>query len=345
MIKATYKKIRLQFKQPSGTSRGILHYKDSWILKLYNEQNPQIYGLGECSIIEGLSPDNLELLPKKIAEVCENTTTFIKNYHSTLIDFPALRFAIETALKDLENGGHRILYSSPFTKGEKGIPINGLLWMGDYHFMEKQLIEKLAQGYNCIKMKVGAIETEKELDLLRKIRQLAPKITLRVDANGAYSPTNVMPLLEMYAELHIHSIEQPIKAGQWEEMALLCKKTPIPIALDEELIGISDFEEKKALLDTIRPQFIILKPSLLGGIDASQEWIQLAEERNIGWWITSALESNIGLNAISQWTATLNVTMQQGLGTGALYVNNFDSPLEIRGEELWYNTNKKWQCY
>lgn len=345
MIKATYKKIRLQFKQASGTSRGILHHKDSWILKLYNEQNPTIYGLGECSIIENLSSDNLLLLPKKIAEICANIDTFKDNYHSTLIDFPALRFAIETALKDLENGGKRILYPSSFTKGERGIPINGLLWMGDYHFMEKQLMQKLALGYNCIKMKVGAIDSEKELNLLRKIRQLAPNITLRVDANGAYLPTNVMPLLQTYKSLNIHSIEQPIKAGQWENMATLCKKTPLPIALDEELIGINNLEEKKSLLDTICPQFIILKPSLLGGLASSLEWISLAEERGIGWWITSALESNIGLNAISQWTATLPLTMQQGLGTGTLYTNNITSPLEIRGEELWYNTKKEWQCF
>lgn len=345
MLKASYKYHQLLFKRPSGTSRGVLKTKDSWFISIWDENNPNVKGIGECSIIPNLSYDNPKTLEEKIKEVCENVDDYFYWLNGGLTEYPALQFAVETALLDLQKGGKHILFPSDFTKGKKGILINGLLWMGEYDFMAEQLLDKAKQGFHCIKMKVGAIEVEEERKLLQEIRVNFPQHIVRVDANGAFTPENVAEHLSFFAKLDIHSIEQPIKQGQWEAMAKLCKESPIPIALDEELIGVFPTIEKIALLETIKPQYIILKPSLLGGILATKEWINLAEKRNIGWWVTSALESNIGLNAIAQWTATLNTTMHQGLGTGGLYTNNVPSPLEIRGERLYYNTEKQWECF
>ncbi|PVX51792.1 o-succinylbenzoate synthase [Balneicella halophila] len=346
MLKADYKYHKLEFKQPSGTSRGVLKTKDSWFISIWDESNPSVKGIGECSLIPKLSYDDNDTIEAKIKEVCENIEDYFYWLNGGLTEYPALQFAVETALLDLQKGGKHLLFPSPFTEGNYGIKINGLLWMGSYDFMEEQLHSKTNSGFKCIKMKVGAINVEKERELLKKIRQNFPEHTIRVDANGAFTPTDVMEHLDFFAELGIHSIEQPLKQGQWKEMAKLCKNTPLPIALDEELIGIFPTIEKIALLETIKPQYIILKPSLLGGFKASKEWIDLAEERNIGWWVTSALESNIGLNTIAQWTATLNTeNSYQGLGTGSLYTNNINSPLEIRGEELWYNPKKEWECF
>lgn len=341
MLKATHIHHRLHFKQASGTSRGILTYKDSWFLKIWDINTPNVYGIGECSIINGLSYDDTTLLSKKIQDVCKNINTIQIN---DLIDFPALRFAIETAFIDLKNGGNKILFPGDFTQGTANININGLLWMGSYDFMQQQLHDKITQGFTCIKMKVGAIDWNEELQLLTNIRRKYPNIELRVDANGAFSPSDAMKKLHAFSQLNIHSIEQPIKAGNHKAMQKLCENTPLPIALDEELIGIHTTEEKTTLLEHINPQYIIIKPSLLGGFSASEEWIRLATERNIGWWITSALESNIGLNAIAQWTAQLKTIMPQGLGTGSLFTNNIDAPLEIRNASLFYNPQRKWAC-
>lgn len=345
MLKADYKYRKLEFKQASGTSRGVLKTKDSWFIHIWDENNPTIKGVGECSIIPKLSIDDTDNIESKITEVCTNIEDYFYWLNGGLSEFPALQFAIEMALLDLQRGGKRLLFPSNFTKGNKGLLINGLLWMGSYDFMLAQLSEKTAQGFQCIKMKVGAIDTLQERKLIAKIRKIFPQNTLRVDANGAYTSQNVASHLDFFAKMDIHSIEQPIRQGQWQEMAKICKRSPIAIALDEELIGISETLEKIALLETICPQYIILKPSLLGGFKACEEWIKLAEERNIAWWATSALESNIGLNAIAQWTATQNTVMHQGLGTGGLYSNNVISPLEIRGEQLWYNYNKRWECF
>lgn len=345
MLKASYTHHQLRFKQASGTSRGILRTKDSWFIKIWDTSNPNTIGIGECSIIPKLSYDDTATLEQKIEEVCENIEDYFYWLNGGLASYPALQFAIETALLDLQKGGKRSLFESLFSKGKQGILINGLLWMGSYDFMFQQLEQKIKQGFQCIKMKVGAIDFTEERKLLQQIRQNFPQCTLRVDANGAFSTENVDEHLEYFAQLGIHSIEQPIRQGQWQAMAKLCAESPIPIALDEELIGISERLEKIALLETLKPNYIIIKPSLLGGLAASKEWIELAEERNIGWWITSALESNIGLNAIAQWTATLGTTMHQGLGTGGLYTNNIDSPLEIRNEELWHNPEKQWACF
>ena len=330
-MKATFTKLALHFKRPVGTSRGIMNIKNSWILKLTKDE---ITGVGEISIIEGLSPDfeNSESFEKKIQEVClliENRQLTINNF--ILDNNPSIKFGVETALRDLKNGGKGIIFDNDFTKGKRKLPINGLIWMGDESFMNEQIEQKLEEGFSTLKMKIGAIDFETELKLLQSIRKRHSKneITLRVDANGSFLLHQAKSVLEQLAELDIHSIEQPIKAGQWEEMKNLCSDTPTPIALDEELIGIEDVSKKIELLETIRPQYIILKPSLHGGISGTQEWIQLAEERTIPWWLTSALESNIGLNAICQLAGEYKNKLPQGLGTGSLYTNNVESDLVV----------------
>ena len=332
----SYKKHILQFKKPAGTSRGVYTTREVYILTVQEKNNPQKAGYGECAPLPDLSCDALPDFEDILKRVCENfdgtiPTDFLRNY-------PSILFGIETALKDFQSTQTNILWESNFTKGTAGIPINGLIWMGSYNSMKEQIKEKLEKGFRCIKLKIGAIDFEEEYALLKKIRREydASEITLRVDANGAFSSEVALEKLERLSRLNIHSIEQPIRANQWEEMASLCKKTPLPIALDEELIGVNDIDRKSELLDFIAPQFIILKPTLHGGIMGATEWIELAKKRNIGYWITSALESNVGLNAIAQWCATLNLSSHQGLGTGALFVENFPTPLFIEGEQLWF---------
>ncbi len=333
MIKASYFPYQLEFKKPSGTSRGILTYKKIWIVKLWNEENPEVFGLGECNPLVGLSIDDRDDFEEELKKICENINDFIdvESY-----EFPSIRFAIETAHKDLMNGGKRILFDNEFSRGEKGIVINGLVWMGSKEEMSQQIAEKIEQGFKCIKLKIGAIDFETELALLKSIRDQYSEsdIEIRVDANGAFTAHDALKKLEHLAKFKLHSIEQPIKQGQVEVMAKLCKVTPLAIALDEELIIHQRKDEKEILLKEIQPQYIILKPSLVGGWKASEEWIASAEKLNINWWITSALESNIGLNAIAQWTAELKTKTPQGLGTGGLYTNNFDSKLKIKGQIL-----------
>ena len=336
MLKASFQKHTLRFKRPGGTSRGVLTTKDLWILKVWDDVRPDITGLGECSIIYGLSPDPMERYEEKLTELTQHIH---KADTVDLSDFPSVRFGLETALLDLRRGGERVLFPSEFTRGKKSIPINGLIWMGSFRYMREQIIEKLNFGFDCIKLKIGAIDFEQELSLLKMIRREfgREQLELRVDANGAFKPQEALEKLKRLSDFSIHSIEQPVKPGQWETMADLCRQSPVDIALDEELIGIADTMVPH-LLDVIRPHYIILKPSLLGGFERSNRFIKEAEKRNIGWWVTSALESNIGLNAIAQWTATLNNSMPQGLGTGSLFTNNFSSPLEVvRGGRLRYN--------
>src|SRR5690554_2568505 len=336
-LKATFEKRVFTFKRPSGTSRGVLNDKKAWLITVWDEVNPSIKGVGECSVIPHLSPDypNDEVYEAKVKEVAENVHYFAKNI-AELTAFPSIYFGLEMALVDLKNGGKRIFYDTAFTQGKTEIPINGLVWMGDEAFMKEQIEQKLAEGFSCIKMKIGAIEFEKEMRLLRSIRKRfsADRITLRVDANGAFSPAEAVDKLTALKEFELHSIEQPIKQGQIAEMNALCAQNIVPIALDEELIGIYEYEQKAKLLDEIKPQYIILKPSLVGGFKGTAEWIELSEARNIPWWITSALESNIGLEAIAQFTSTYPVTMEQGLGTGALYVDNIESNLHVENGQL-----------
>jgi o-succinylbenzoate synthase len=337
MLKATFQPYKLIFKTPGGTSRGVLTEKPSWFISVWDEHQPEIRGTGECSVLPRLSPDDRPGIEKKLQEVCDNIDHLKNSFHSDLEQWPAIRFALETALLDLQTGGKKILFPGPFPAGSAGIPINGLIWMGTPEEMNRQIEEKLKAGFRCLKIKIGAIDFDEEYRLLQKLREKysQEEIELRVDANGAFSDEETPAVLEKLAALDIHSIEQPLKAGQWQEMARLCESTPLPIALDEELIGITQISEKQKMLSTIQPQYIILKPSLTGGFRASEEWINAAEKHNAGWWVTSALESNIGLNAIAQWTATLNNPLPQGLGTGQVFSNNIESPLQIRNGELW----------
>lgn len=344
MLAADFVYFPLQFRRPAGTSRGILNSKESWFLTVWNIGNPGVIGVGECSLIPGLSPDPQHLVEKELVALTQNFDQADEWLHSRGSVFPALAFALETALADLENGGRRKLFDNAFVDGLAGISINGLVWMGDPSFMKSQIIEKIDAGFDTIKIKVGALQFHEELSLLAYLRKEFDhrSISLRLDANGAFSAANAIEKLKQLSDFNIHSIEQPIKAGQPELMAWLCEKSPIAIALDEELIGIAASDDRKNLLQSIRPHYIILKPSLLGGLNASNAWIQLAEELKIGWWATSALESNIGLNAISQWAASHKPKVPQGLGTGQLYLNNLPSPLEIKNAALWYNHKISW---
>jgi o-succinylbenzoate synthase len=336
MYKASYKKYLLELKQPSGTSRGILTEKPAYFIKIWDDANLSVIGIGECSILKGLSIDDIENYEETLADICRNIHEYVEDLNNKLSSFPSIIFGIETALLDLKNGGKRILFPSAFIDGFEGIPINGLIWMGSIGFMKEQLRKKMEEGYRCIKIKIGAIEFEEELKLLNTLRQQYPHLEIRLDANGAFSLDEVKERLRRLSKHKIHSIEQPIEQGNWVAMADLCKESPIPIALDEELIGINAYSKKEELITTIEPQYLILKPSLLGGIKHCEEWIELANKYKVGWWVTSALESNIGLNAIAQWTFTLNNKMPQGLGTGQLYTNNIVSPLLIEDSKLWY---------
>ena len=348
MLKASFEKKIFEFKRPGGTSRGVLTEKHAWFIYLSDSLYPDIKGTGECSIIPGLSPDfeNSDVYERKISNICQQINegdfnlTSIKPIIDSLCTYPSIVFGLETALLDLENGGRAHFFDTSFTRGESRIPVNGLIWMGNEAFMQQQIEEKLQEGYNCIKMKIGAIDFDKEFAILQALRNryATDKLILRVDANGAFSPQEAPDKLNRLASLSIHSIEQPIKAGQWDEMAELCSNTSVPIALDEELIGISDPEVKQQLLDKIRPQYIILKPSLHGGFSGCTEWIKLADEPQIPWWMTSALESNVGLNAIAQFTSTFDNPLPQGLGTGSLYVKNTPSKLICKGGFLQMST-------
>ncbi|MDB0615409.1 o-succinylbenzoate synthase [Tenacibaculum dicentrarchi] len=342
MIKATYHKHLLNFKQASGTSRGILRTKETWFITLKQEDK---IGIGECGLFRGLSIDDTPDYEEKLKWFCENINLGLEVLLAEAIRFPSIQFGLEQAFLSLKSENKFELFPSDFTKGKEAIAINGLIWMGDKAFMQQQIKDKLQQGFSTIKMKIGAIDFETEIDLLKSIRNefSSEEITLRVDVNGGFTPKDALQKLQRLSELDIHSIEQPIQQGQWQEMANLCEKTPLPIALDEELIGVFTSEEKEKCIETIKPQYIILKPSLVGGIKGSEEWISIAKKYDADNWITSALESNIGLNAIAQFTQTLKNPLPQGLGTGSLFTNNFESPLEVSNGSLGYNSKIAWE--
>ena len=332
----------LHFKQPAGTSRGTYTTRRSWFITLTDENGRQ--GIGECAPLPNLSCDDIPNYAEKLSTFCESFVSEANlTPHSTLHtpqDYPSMLFGLETALLNLQVGS-TMLFDTPFGRGEEGIPINGLVWMGTFEEMRERIEQKLAQGFHCVKLKIGAIDFNQELELLKKIRSRYSRreIELRVDANGAFSPDDALQKLEQLSLYDIHSIEQPIRQGQWGDMAFLCRESPIPIALDEELIGVNDSYSKGQLLDIIKPAYIILKPSLHGGMAGTKEWIDLANDRHIGSWITSALESNVGLNAIAHLTAYLygpHIQRPQGLGTGQLFTDNIPIPLEIKGDKLWY---------
>lgn len=342
-MKATYHKYLLRFKRPSGTSRGVLTDKETWFIVLEQDGKK---GIGECGILRGLSCDDRPDYEEKLAWTCANIHLGKDFLWEALLEFPSIQFGVEMAFQSLESETPFLLFPSDFTEGKKSILINGLIWMGEESFMKEQIEEKLATGFRCVKLKIGAINFEKELQLLRFIRSnfTADQVEIRVDANGAFNENEALNKLNQLSGFELHSIEQPIQKNNTDRMAELCKITTFPIALDEELIGIFGLAEKEALLQKIKPQYIILKPSFVGGFRGTKEWISLAEKYQIGWWITSALESNIGLNAIAQWTYLQHNFMPQGLGTGALYTNNFDCPLEVAQGQLWYRNELNWDC-
>lgn len=341
----SYQSYILSFIRASGTSRGVLHEKETFLIKYKVSTENEIEYFGEAGLFRGLSADDLPNFEQKLQEICQNHSFENKNWWEDLRNFPSIQFGLEQIEqtivqyqgKKLNDEFNPILFPSEFTAGERGIPINGLIWMGDQDFMKQQIQQKLKEGYSCIKLKIG-VEWEMEHEILKTLRSQFPEdqLEIRVDANGGFSFEQAKFVLEDLARLKVHSIEQPIKAQQWELMSQLCASTPTPIVLDEELIGVFQKEEKRQVLEIIQPQFIILKPSLVGGWKGSQEWIDFANQANIGWWITSALESNIGLNAIAQWTYTLNNPMPQGLGTGSLFQNNFYSRLKVQGDQLFF---------
>lgn len=326
----------LKFKEPSGTSRGVLTEKITCLLRLFDENEPGQFGIGEAAIFPGLSPEADERFFYKLMELQANVRLGLR---TDLTKFPSLQCGFEQAIRDYSSGCQGIYFESPFVHGERSIEINGLIWMGNYERMLERIETKLNEGYKCIKLKIGAIDWRQEVDMIEYIRTRysADKIEIRVDANGGFTMDNAIPRLQRLADLGVHSIEQPIKQGNPALMQFLCEVSPLPIALDEELIGKYTREEKSTTLDMIKPAYIVLKPSLIGGFSGASEWIELAEERNIGWWITSSLESNIGLNALAQWVATLKTKIPQGLGTGGLFINNFESPLYLSGDHLNYN--------
>lgn len=334
----------LNFNFAAGTSRGVLHQKPSWIIKIFNGSNPAIAGYGECSIIPGLSIDNEAEIEPCLLQIASDLENNLPINWQLVNELPSVRFGLETAIADFENQGQRILFPSSFTQGKAGIPINGLIWMGDAAFMRKQISSKLDAGFNCLKLKIGALNFEEELMILREIRKSfsSSVLELRVDANGAFNQSDVFEKMAHLNQFKLHSIEQPVKAGQWELMKTVCQQSPFPVALDEELIGVRDEKMMEEMLQFIQPQYIILKPGLIGGLAMSDAWIRLAESKNIGWWITSALEGNVGLNAIAQYTFVKQNTMHQGLGTGQLFTNNIDSPLTIKNGALYYESATSW---
>lgn len=327
----------LKFKSPAGTSRGVLTEKPTYLLKLWDERNPEIFGLGEAAVFPGLSPEADHRYEYKLIQLLANVAI---GRPTDLSRHSSIQFGFEQALRDFASGGRRLYFPSDFTRGEKTVTINGLVWMGNFEEMHRRMEEKIRDGFKCIKIKIGAIRWEDEVRLIEDIRKsYSPEeITIRVDANGGFSMDSALPRLSRLADLGVHSIEQPIPPGNPDLMKFLCEVSPLPIALDEELIGVYGREEKQRLLNYIKPRYIILKPALCGGFSGAEEWMSVADESGVGYWVTSALESNVGLNAIAQFAASLPIEIPQGLGTGGLFTNNFSSPLILKGEQLGYDT-------
>ena len=339
-MEAYYFKHVLKFKSPSGTSRGVLKTKDSWFIVIKSQNR---IGVGECSLIEGLSPDPIQTFEQTLNEVCKNIELGLDYFYEKLSSYPSILFGLETAYLSLKSESPFLLFKSSFTEHAANIPINGLVWMGEKKFMQTQILEKIKSGFDCIKIKIGALDFETEIDLLKNIRkEFSEKdIEIRVDANCAFSFDNALEKLKHLSDFSLHSIEQPIETRQWENMAYLCENSPLDIALDEELIGLTN-DDKDKMVSVINPKYIILKPSLIGGIKQSEEWISVAKKNKIQWWVTSALESNVGLNAISQWVFNKSLSMKQGLGTGQLFSNNILCSLYIKEGCLYYNPDTSW---
>lgn len=330
----------LHFKEPGGTSRGVMTEKPTFLVKVFDENDPSHFGIGEAAVFPGLSPEADGNYVWKLTEVLANIAI---GKATDLTRHSSIQFGLEQAILDYSNGCQGLYYPGPFTSGEQWVEINGLVWMGEFDRMIERIEEKIAAGFKCIKLKIGAIDWAKELEMITFIRKRfsADQLMIRVDANGGFSMNNALPRLKQLADQGVHSIEQPIPAGNPELMAFLCQVSPLPIALDEELIGKGTTDERRETLDMIKPQYIILKPALCGGFSGAEEWISLASERGIGWWVTSALESNVGLNAIAQWTAAIGATGPQGLGTGGVFTDNFVTPVTLHCDHLKYDPTVK----
>jgi o-succinylbenzoate synthase len=330
----------LHFKQPAGTSRGVYTERRIWLVTV---TDGFAVGIGECAPLPKLSCDDIPNYAEVLRHFCDEVERTGEIPYEALRDYPSMLFGLETALYEVrrkKEEGRDVLFDTPFSRGEVGIPINGLVWMGTFDEMRERIEQKLEQGFRCVKLKIGAIDFDAELELIKQIRGRFShhEVELRVDANGAFRFDEALYKLELLSQYALHSIEQPIKAGQWANMAELCRESPLPIALDEELIGVNDPEQKRQMLNIIKPRYIILKPSLHGGMMGVREWVDIARDMGIGSWITSALESNIGLNAIAQLCSDIYgdaIKMPQGLGTGQLFTDNIPMPLEIRGDQLW----------
>ena len=338
-MKATWKKHTLTFKTPGGTSRGVLKEKDTYFIIL---EKDGIKGIGECGLLRGLSYDDRPDYEDKLTWTCNNITSGFDELYPALKEWPSIQFGIEQAFMQLEVEGSEILFNTPFTRGERGIPINGLIWMGEPSIMNEQINQKLDEGYGCLKLKIGALPWEQELEILKSLRNRfdALDLEIRVDANGAFNFSTAERVLDELADLEIHSIEQPMAKGKREEIDALSEDSIVPIALDEELIGLTDVKAKQQMLEETNPDYVVLKPSFIGGWRGTEEWITLAEAWGVDWWITSALESNVGLNAIAQYTSAKYIRMAQGLGTGSLYTNNIDSPLYVSDAGLHFDPEK-----
>ena len=332
-MRLAFSPYELKFRFPAGTSRGVLLHKKTYFLKYYDESQPGKPGYGEAAVFAGLSAEDGPQYENKLIELSRNIRT---GKPTDIKDFSSIIFGLEQAQADFLNGGKGVYFDSPFIRGEISIRINGLIWMGNRNEMVKRVEKKISEGYGCIKVKIGAIAWEDELYLLSLIRELTEdrNVDLRVDANGAFDSENCMSRLKDLEKFRLHSIEQPVKPGQWDLLRKLCENTPVPIALDEELIGINEDSKRLELLTYVRPRYIVLKPALCYGFSGAASWIEAADKNGVGWWITSALESSVGLDAIAQFTATKQIQMAQGLGTGNLYTNNFKSPLTLSGDKL-----------
>lgn len=340
MLSASYCRYRLIFKSEARTSRSVMLHKNTWFVRLHDSESGKT-GIGECALFEGLSSDDKPTYEARLSGACR---ALMEGRNPDLRDYPSIRFGVETALTDLANGGEMKPFPSSWSLGERAIAINGLVWMGSAEQMQERVAQKIDAGFKCVKLKIGGVDFDDEVAILRSIRSAfsANQIEIRLDANGAFAPSEALRKLDILASFDIHSIEQPIRQNQLKEMAEICRKSPIPIALDEELIGRNSTDEKKRMLEMVRPAYVILKPALCGGFSGADEWINVAETVGLGWWATSALESNIGLNAIAQWVSLKDTKMPQGLGTGALYVNNIESPIVQTGDSLRYNSEECW---
>jgi len=340
MLRAWWQPYRLDFKFTAITSRQAMRHKDTYFVCVCDTERPQVVGHGECALFAGLSAESGCDYMTLLDEACADPVKAARSAVSSI------RFGFETALADMNRGGHYSVFDNDWVKGDYGITTNGLVWMGSRELMAERIESKLAQGFRCLKLKIGGIDFDDEVELIRCVRKRfgADVLELRLDANGAFKPDEALRRLDVLSAFDVHSIEQPIRAGQIEDMARICAESPVAIALDEELIGVTDSESKRQMLTYVRPSYIILKPSLCGGFAQADEWIDIAVGLGIGWWATSALESNVGLNAIAQWVAAKRPVMPQGLGTGLLYSNNIMSPLELRGQALFYNPQSRWRA-